>query len=75
MVLSHRVCRLCGTRDDAFGCYETCSAGGPFHEWIDPPARSHAEVRGTHLTHHRLYGQTRPCPCEYCAWREPPVED
>jgi predicted HAD superfamily Cof-like phosphohydrolase len=33
-ILTHNVCKLCGARDDAFGVYETCTAGGPQHEWL-----------------------------------------
>lgn len=28
-------CKLCGTRSDSYGCYDTCRAEGPFHEWGD----------------------------------------
>jgi len=26
-------CKNCKVRDDAFGCYETCTPNGPMHEW------------------------------------------
>lgn len=34
------VCKHCGVRDDAFGCYDTCTFNGPLHEWIEPASNN-----------------------------------
>jgi hypothetical protein len=30
---------------------------------------THAKIREIHLMHKYMYGQSKPCPCQYCVER------